>query len=68
MASASAPDGGTPPPADLGARFSQKREWFKWPLKRDISYRIYLFLFALYISVKNTLRGTLAQAGAQFVL
>jgi hypothetical protein len=28
---ARAPDGGSPPPWDLGARFSQKRVWFVWP-------------------------------------
>ena len=34
MALAKSPDGGSPPPFDLGARFSQKRVWFVWPPKR----------------------------------
>jgi hypothetical protein len=31
MALARSPEGGSPPPPDLGARFSQKRVWFIWP-------------------------------------
>lgn len=31
MAVANWPVGGSPPPEDLGARFSQKREWLIWP-------------------------------------
>lgn len=54
-AAASAPLGGVPPPADLGARFSQKREWFRCPLSQA-GYSFYSFVCLLARSLAP-LRG-----------
>lgn len=41
------PLGGSPPPWDLGARFSQKSVWFVCPPKKERRLRVSAFLFVL---------------------
>lgn len=43
MDSARAPVGGAPPLADLGARFSQKREWLMCPLDQILELERVLY-------------------------